>query len=420
MVGLTLVGPQALFFFMLLAVRRDGWACVGFLVACIAGGGWWFVVNIVAYGNPLFPLDLRIGDLALLPGAIPFESVAGQFHATTTDLVSRVLPHFFGWAAMTLTVLGLVGLALSTIQQGSHRRVRILLFSVALYWALFYFLRMPHNTETRFLLPVAAVALVGWAWFLEPLQRRKPWLNRGAWALSFLVLCVDIERQDQWRAMFASPAETDVPLLLWIPLCLGTFVAILATQLAARPALRVFSLATGLVGLAVAIGLSQASSVESRAIHHNKTKFRSWASAIEEVDGRDAAHEMALAYTGLNLPYTLMGPRLTRPVRYVNTQGELDDGFYDFWRRDPKLATRQKPGLYRGGGRDDYDQWVRNLERAEIDGVVIFRLHKQERYLGVDDLGFPIERNWAMRHPARFERMASMPAFELYRFQSIR
>jgi hypothetical protein len=115
-----------------------------------------------------------------------------------------------------------------------------------------------------------------------------------------------------------------------------------------------------------------------------------------------------------------MGPRLTRPVRYVNTQGPLEDGFYDFWQRDQGLSMRQKPGLYRGGGRDDYDQWIRNLEAAKIDWLVVFRLHRQERYIAADREGFPIERRWATSHPARFRNIASGPTFVLYRFQSIR
>ncbi len=107
-------------------------------------------------------------------------------------------------------------------------------------------------------------------------------------------------------------------------------------------------------------------------------------------------------------------------MRYVNTQSALGDNFYDFWQRDPTLAKRQKPGLYRGGGRENYDQWVRNLESAEIDWLVIFRLHAQERYIAADREGFPIERTWAMDHPERFEGIVSGRAFELYRLQGTR
>ena len=73
-----------------------------------------------------------------------------------------------------------------------------------------------------------------------------------------------------------------------------------------------------------------------------------------------------------------------------------------------------------GSVRENYDQWVRNLESAEIDWLAIFRLHAQERYIAADREGFPIERTWAMDHPERFEGIVSGRAFELYRLQGTR
>jgi len=418
-VGLSLIGPQALLLAVLLLIRRDPRAFAGFLAACIAGGGWWFVANIVQFGNPLFPLDLRIGSLAIMPGVTPFSALAGQFHTPLSDLVGRVLPHFYGWAAMCLTAIGILGLLASAFRAETQRPVRLLMAGIAVYWALFYFFRMPHNTETRFLLPVVALSLIGFAWLLEPLARRSPWLMRSAYALCFTILLVDAERLAEWRTAIAGPVETGVPLLLWIPLGVATAAAfVMYLSARTRSMARASSMAS-LLGLAIAVGLGQYYSVESREVHHQKSRFREWSPAIRHIDRLDPDHRMNIAYSGLNLPYSIMGPRLTRPVRYVNTQGPLEDGFYDFWQRDQGLSMRQKPGLYRGGGRDDYDQWIRNLEAAEIDWLVVFRLHRQERYIAADREGFPIERMWATSHPERFRSIASGPTFVLYRFQTI-
>jgi hypothetical protein len=418
-VGLSLIGPQALLFAVLLVIRREASALAGFLAACIAGGGWWFIANIVQFGNPLFPLDVRIGNFAMLPGAIPFDALAGQFHTPLVDLVGRVLPHFYGWTAMGLTGVGFVGLMISACRTDTHRSVRMLTAFVALYWALFYFFRMPHNTETRFLLPVVALSLIGFAWLLEPLARRSQALMRGVWALCFVVSCIDAERLEGWRTTVASPFETGVPLLLWIPLCLATAAAFVMA-LSARSRLPGRSLvALGLLGLSLAIGLGQHYSTESRGAQYGKSRFREWSPAMQQVDRLDPDHDMKIAYSGLNLPYALTGPRLSRSVRYVNTQGRIGDGFHDFWKRDRGLAARQKPGLYRGDGRDDYGQWIRNLEAAEIDLLVIFRLHSQEHYLAASRAGFPIEHSWAMNHPRRFESIAAGPMYELYRFRNL-
>jgi hypothetical protein len=420
-VGLSLIGPQALLLAVLLLVRRESRALAGFLTACIAGGGWWFIVNIVQFGNPLFPLDVRIGNFAILPGAIPFGALAGQFHTPLVDLIGRVLPHFYGWTAMAVTGIGFVSLLVSTFRPGTtNRPTRVLTASIALYWALFYFFRLPHNTETRFLLPVVALALIGFAWLLEPIARRSSWLMRGAWALCFAISCIDAERLDEWRTTIASPVEAGVPLLLWIPLGLATAAAF-ALALSTRANVPGKCLtAAGLLGLSLLVGIAQHHSVESRATQHARSRFQEWSPAMQYIDRLDPAHEMNIAYSGLNLPYTLTGPRLTRPVRYVNSQGPLEHGFHDFWQGDQNLATRQKPGLYRGGGRDDYNQWIRNLEAARIDWLLVFRLHSQERYIAASKEGFPIEHVWAMNHPRRFESIASGTTFELYRFRSIR
>ena len=393
-VGLSLIGPQALLFAMLLVIRREAGALAGFLTACIAGGGWWFIANIVQFGNPLFPLDVRIGNFAILPGAIPFDALAGQFHTSLIDLIGRVLPHFYGWTAMGLTGVGFVGLMVSASRRDTHRSVRALTAFVAL-------------------------SLIGFAWLLDPIARRRRAWMRGAWALCFTVSCIDAERLEGWRTTIASPLEAGVPLLLWIPLCLAT-VAAFAMALSTRASLPGRSLvALGLLGLSIAIGLGQHYSTESRGAQHGKSRFSEWAPAMQQVDRLDPDHDMNIAYAGLNLPYALMGPRLSRSVRYINTQGRLEDGFHDFWQRDRGLARRQKPGLYRGDGRDDYGQWIRNLEAAEIDWLVVFRLHSQERYLAASREGFPIEHSWAMNHPRRFESIQSGPMFELFRFRKL-
>ena len=137
-------------------------------------------MNLAHFGNPLFPLDLEIAGLRLLPGAIPFEAVAGQFYATPWKLVSWVLPTNYGWVACGLTAIGSLALLTSALAPGPRRPARLVLAGVAVYWALFYFFRLLHNTETRFLLLVVCLALVGWAWLLEPLRRRNRWLARAA------------------------------------------------------------------------------------------------------------------------------------------------------------------------------------------------------------------------------------------------
>jgi hypothetical protein len=124
---------------------------------------------------------------------------------------------------------------------------------------------------------------------------------------------------------------------------------------------------------------------------------------------------LRVAYTGANVPYALVGPRLRHRVVYCNTRGEAADGFYEFWRRDPRVYAYHKPGIYRGAD-DSYDVWLGHLRAESIDLVAIFALYPAERrYLPATPEGFPIEQRWAAEHPERFQPVALGHFAEIYR-----
>ena len=411
-VGLTLVGPQVLGVAIALLVRRRLGSLFGFVLAVLAGGGWWYVRNLSLYQNPLFPLDLKLAGLRLFPGAIPFGAVAGMFHYEAAGLPSVLLSDY-GWATFALTAIGWAALLASLLRRDHQRRVRVLAAAVSVYWAGFYFLLLPHNTETRFFLPVVCLALLGCAELLERLRRRSRVAARIVWALVLLLLCFEFELSKSWRLYLPGPAEAGVPLGLWIPLGLATAGAFVTATVSRTPVYRRGALVLAVLGLLACVGIAQETAMKSRQLYHASGRYQGWAPAIRALDEVEPAARDRVAYAGFNLPHTLMGARFTREVRYVNVQGGIDDGSFEFWQRNPQLARRQKPALYRGRG--DVETWLQNLRSSRAEWLLVFRLHPQERYIRFDTRGFPIERTWARANPDRFELVTAGATFELFR-----
>jgi 4-amino-4-deoxy-L-arabinose transferase-like glycosyltransferase len=412
LVGAVLLGPQVLLFAIVLCVRRQPRALAGYVAAVVAGGGWWYLFNFVRYGNPLFPVDLKLGPWTLLSGAIPYDTFAGQFYVPIGNIPETLLWHY-GAMASAVTIVGASILLASATISGPHRAARRLVAGVGLYWGAYYAFSLPHNTQTRFFLPVVALALVGWAMALGGIQRRKRWAPRLTWAVILLLLCLDIEFEPWWRSTQPSPLVAGMPLRLWLPLGLATVASIVGALFARRLGRRRLLQGVAILGVLVSIGFAQSFATTRRDFYGANTSFASRLAAAHALAQADPLATGRVGYTGFNLPYTLMGPHQTRFVRYVNIQGRLEDGFYDFWREEAQLATRPKPAFYRGRGH--YDTWLANLEAAEIEWVVVFQLADSERYIPADAEGFPIERQWAEMNPSRFELTASGRGFRLFR-----
>ncbi len=131
-----------------------------------------------------------------------------------------------------------------------------------------------------------------------------------------------------------------------------------------------------------------------------------------------ATPDRRIAYSGLNIPYALMGPGWRHQAVYCNTQGRQRDGFFAFWQRDRRLHPTPDPGIYRGStklGEDDYELWLRHLDEERIDTVVVFLLiavKQPEHWVAAD--GFPLERKWVREHPDHFQPLLITGAAEIY------
>jgi hypothetical protein len=151
-------------------------------------------------------------------------------------------------------------------------------------------------------------------------------------------------------------------------------------------------------------------------------------------------HGAIFAYTGNNLPYPLVGTRLTNRVHYVNIDRHLTWKLHDYARALrkrqstatalPALATSSgvlRPALRRPDGRVDasrprYERvegyreaWIDNLKQLGVDHLFISTLTADERdYVWHNEQGFPIEDEWAKADPKAFSLVHENPEVRIY------
>jgi len=352
-----------------IAIRRRRPKDVGwFTVAALVGGGWWYVRNLALYGNPLFPLD--VGPFR---GAYGTDAIrAGEFHVDAGTAFMRVTDRW-GWFVIAMLFLGTAALFYNAVRHHRNGRARrslvaglLGLFSVA--WLAWFLFGVPHNDQSRFLLPALTIALAGWSSLMELLGRG----SRGALGLALLTfvgLTVFGHPFDGWSAWLRTLDDTEIR-----------------------------------------------SSESARVAAYGRSAYRSWAEGFIPFQNPELEPQR-VAYSGANIPYTLTGPGLRHTVIYCNTRGEREDGFYEHWLNDPRTHAYHKPGIYRGPD-DSYDTWLANLVAERIDMVVLFALHPAERaYLPATDSGFPPEQRWISEHPERFETMMRGRFAEIHRLR---
>jgi hypothetical protein len=413
-IGLPLVAAHTLVLGVLLLAQRSTRQLLGFGVAALAAGGWWYLRNFWLYGNPLFPLELRLGPLRLA-GAYDFAATRGQFHVADPLELAGVLLHNWGAAACLLTALGVVGLAWGI----GRRRLApacSLTLGLAITWAGFFFFRLPHNTETRFFLPVLVLGLPGCMLLLDRVRHHSRPLARGLTVATVVAITAADTPQRSWRAAFSGLTEAGADPVFWVAAGALACAAVVGALLLRHRIARIGAALLAGAALAGALAMAQLASERSRDVFYSRARFRAWAPAFRVVHEARSFRQLRIAYTGFNLPYALMGSGFEHRVVYCNTQGRADDGFYEFWRRAPGPHPTHKPGLYRGD--DDYRTWLEHLRAERIDAVVITTMTRAEgAYIRSTPEGFPIGRVWARRNPERFEEIASSPSFEIYRLR---
>jgi hypothetical protein len=370
-----------------LPVRALAGLAVLMAVAGAVAGGYTYLRNWVTAGNPIFPAPLSLFGHSLFPGwagadlesrrhGVEFQIDVWKFLLDRRDLLGSFFPYTMLPAAFAAPLVALWR------RRGEWWRDALVLLLPAAFFLEFLYLMADHR-DMRYFLPGVALAAVAFAWLVE---QAGPRVAAPIRVLVLLVLTFHVAR----KLDFGGTLEAVVALAL---IGLGWLAVRHAPRLAAtltRPAPRQW-LAVGAAATVVLAALPLGAAVKK--YQAEKLFERPPALALERLAGPGGA---AVAYVGLNKPYTFFGSRLQNDVRIVPRNGELEDQYYEWG------GTVDFP--YE---RDDYVRWRRRLDALDAGFVVVHRSPWEDP-----------ERDWMDGRPGAFRLEYSDPATEIWRVVS--
>lgn len=416
------LGPMLL---VLWSARRSWIAMSGCIAGAVFGGGYWYIRNWVQMGNPVYPLKVSIGGKVLFEGWYD----AGVMRATSHYHVD--IPNYMEFAKQiafclyhpSLLAALIVSLAAGLFWAAKDRSARpTLLLSVgfSLLWASEYWIVQPYNTQQRFLLPAIAAAFV-------PLGMFRGWLSILPAVACAIPLAVGLFPKLMFKtgvpflaaaaSMFLADESPEIHFD-WRPATLAVALAVVALRWIAHPGYRFVgpAIMAMLLPLALTPTIFQPRVGSATPLFYSTTDFGgrlfpSWARIQAGID-RDGGTAV-VGYAGSNLPYYLAGPRLQNRVRYVNVQGYPEWQPHDHF-RDLTASGRERPAdaAFPQWHRSHPDErtWLSNLDAIGVDYFLVARENFHGRPDAPSGLApFPVEYEWLVKNPDRFERLGPSP-----------
>lgn len=365
-------------------------------------GGYWYVRNWLVTGNPLYPLKITLGGATLFDGVFDRAAMINSsfnqsrhgwegLQAVLRDLLR--MPAWFGapshWDAATTSTLGawliLVSMPAAAILTLTRRRFHrgvalpLMFASIAAMIVLFWW-SVPYQMP-RFLWPPVALLVPAAFAVMSRLPRSAA---RGSMAL---FTCA-------WLVLSAGELFSTFVTKIAIVVAVGTLVLLwlLSRLERGRQAIVV---GTCVVAIWAALWRVASAGDPPRRDNHQHARWRNfgdtWTWVDAHVDGR------AIAYAGHNIPYFLMGPKLSNRVIGVQASGKPGWAYHDFARQPAARALGRPNVTDFAANRLNMDGrlWLRRLVDERVDYVVVSRLYRGPTISHRHDRdAFPIERQW--------------------------
>jgi hypothetical protein len=375
--------------------RRGGWAIALGVVVFIAGP--WYLRNALRTGNPLFPIDLRIGGLPVLRGL--FSTTRSAALDTPGGVVDTLVggKGFYGPPLVVIAVLLLAWVAGVVLR--SRAAVRDALWRACLFGSMLsvamFALAAPY-AEVRFVYPALALLFACAAGVAGRI--RSPGDAIAAAVLLVIVL---------FTTLRDSPDKQRFALVGFVAAVVVATAFVSTPQRYARrtrlAAALVVLLALGAfayVNWAAYVGEYNAGRTDVWTTVHGDVA-RGWA-----VVERDAPPGSVVAYANAHFVYPLQGAALRRRVVYVPARPNLR-AVHDLPRSPIPLAGEQIPTHFaqetqRGA---DAETWRSNLAASGADYL----------FVGKSGPTPPPELAFIAQRPAAFEKLHEDDASVVYR-----
>ena len=422
------------------------WALPGLLVF----GAPWYLRNWIVAGSPIYPSSLTIAGVTLAPGAYTHAAMNHSlFHTTDPRLLPVMLAHAFG-TPLILFWLPSAAIGGWAMASARPRREAWLLLAAPLVMIPLYWFAIPDNVDSRFMLPIALLALLPLAFVF---RSSRGWTIAMHAALCAGLVWIVVGRDAEL------PARLPYFMGGWLSLqgiVSRAFLAAFAALALLTGSIAYAIVATGRRGVAltwpalIAIAAIECAAATIGAerwcapgpcalLAVSPTFIRSTTIDAWEWSAANI-HGATIAYTGNNLPYPLAGDHLTNRVVYVNIDRHADWRFHDYdrahrRRRDdapPAAALATPSGVlvpiagparwHVDAVRPRYERmqgdraaWLANLRASGVDRLFVSALSAYEiDYVAHNDGGFPIEDDWARADLSTFTLIYENPQIRIY------
>jgi hypothetical protein len=375
----------------------------------VCGGGFWYVRNWWVTGNPIYPLEVKLGGATVFAGLYGRQQMAGwMFHYKGAAAWWSAVGANWSPLAVLAAVIGMGALAWAGLRRMKTDRLggASLLYAALLpllmdrlIWHVF-----PYQ-ESRFwlvLAPVAGAVMVA--------GLGRPGLIYAALAAAYAGLFLVKDRlpvAEVWNWL-----EIGAPVAVIVAM-IATYVA--RTLLAAKGA-RTIEVArlkiapkgartiTILLMMVLGLGLIAIVVIGSRGWEERRAEaLMKWELGPVWMKAPSPKGGATVAYTGANLPYPLAGPRLANRVIYVSPAGIVNDSDFPHLagRGAPPAFMTPEPELNRLIHRPT--AWAEALVHEQADYLVVMRVGGAELLNVAHDLaGWPLEDVWARSCPGLF------------------
>lgn len=346
------------------------------LLATLAlAGGYTYLRNWVATGNPVYPQPVHVGGLQLFGGREEL-SLGGRRGGEDSEIdvwsflagADNAFAGFFPFTLLPAALLApILAAALRRWRDAAVLALPAAFFLEFLYWTW-------DHRDVRYVFAGIALAAIAFAWLSERLG------TAGAW-IRIATCAVVLYRYVRWLG-----ARGDWELLAAVTLVVAVVLGWRTwprwggrARLAAKPGLAILVLT-----VALALGCSVA--------RYQRTKLADSpaAMALERLTG---GRGTTVGYVGLNQPYLFFGGHLQNDVRIVPRSFNLRAEHYR-WGGVPERPFRHST----------YARWIGVVKILGIQYVVVVRSPDEDP-----------ERTWMANHWDRFRRVYTDETTEVWK-----